>query len=361
MKSGKSLTDLAVELERQQKSKRDFIADTRQLEIHRPNCEHENSSAATHEEWRLRVNGQGYFDMASNTHRQIAQRVGIPQKYYDRMITDAPELLVNNVQHWFENKPERRMVRTLDGNARAFLSDRYRTLDNFDLAEAVLPVLQEADGIQIVSTEITDSRMYIKALFPKLEMEVKKDDPVQSGIVITNSEIGNGALKVEPLVYRLVCLNGMIAADHSMSRHHVGRIADGGESVAEMFRDETLRADDRAFWLKVQDVVRGSLNKVKFEEIVRRMSDSTTNLIDGDPVAAIEVMQKRFGLTDGERSGVLRHLIEGADLSQFGLVNAVTRFSQDVDDYDRATDFERLGGSILELPRHQWQEISQAA
>jgi len=38
-------------------------------------------------------------------------------------------------------KPERRMVRTLDGSTRAFLSDRYRPLDNFDLAHEVFHVL----------------------------------------------------------------------------------------------------------------------------------------------------------------------------------------------------------------------------
>ena len=35
------------------------------------------------------------------------------------------------------------MVRTLDGQVRAVLSDRYRRLDNYDLAENVLPILQQ--------------------------------------------------------------------------------------------------------------------------------------------------------------------------------------------------------------------------
>ena len=41
---------------------------------------------------------------------------------------------------------------------------------------------------------------------------------------------------------------------------------------------------------------------------------------------------------------MLRDLIEGGDLSGFGLVNAVTHYSQQVDDYDRATDLEAIGG-----------------
>jgi len=85
------------------------------------------------------------------------------------MRSAAPQLLATNVNEWFYSKPERRMVRTLDDHVRAFLSDseaqplradRYRRLDNYELAEAVLPVLGEmGEGIQIVSSELTDTRI----------------------------------------------------------------------------------------------------------------------------------------------------------------------------------------------------------
>ena len=41
------------------------------------------------------------------------------------------------------------MVRTLDGNARAFLSDRYRRLDNYDLLAHVLPMLRELPDARV--------------------------------------------------------------------------------------------------------------------------------------------------------------------------------------------------------------------
>ena len=58
---------------------------------------------------------------------------------------------------------------------------------------------------------------------------------------------------------------------------------------------------------------------------------------------------------------MLRYLIEGGDLSQFGLHNAVTRMSQDVEDYDRASDLERVGGKIIELSATEWKTIAEAA
>ena len=40
----------------------------------------------------------------------------------------------------------KRMLRTLDGTARALLSDRYRRIDNFEVASAVLPIISRMEG-----------------------------------------------------------------------------------------------------------------------------------------------------------------------------------------------------------------------
>jgi hypothetical protein len=41
-------------------------------------------------------------------------------------------------------------------------------------------------------------------------------------------------------------------------------------------------------------------------------------------------------------------------------VNAVTHYSQEVVDSDRATDFEALGGQLIELPASDWREVVTA-
>lgn len=348
MKTGKTLVELAQELERQSEAKKDFIADTRVLQM------------TSDGELALENGTRHEFPVSDHAHGQIAQRLEIPAKYYHRMRQEQPQLLAQNVNTWFQQNPERRMVRTLDGQARAFLSDRYRRLDNFDLAEAVLPVLGEmGQGIQIVSTELTDRRMYIKVINERVELEVKPGDVVQAGLVISNSEIGLGSLKVEPLVFRLVCLNGMVAQDYSEKRYHVGRAAENGEAY-ELYSDTTLKADDQAFFLKVQDTVRAAVDIAKFSMIVERMREATEQKIEGNPVKAVEAMGNQFGYNTEERSGVLTHLIQGGDLSAYGLLNAVTRTSQDVQDYDRATELERDGSKVLSLPSSSWKAIAGA-
>ncbi len=348
MKTGKTLTKLAMELERQSEAKKDFIANTSSLEM-TDTGELALESDTTHE-----------FPVTDHAHSQIAARLDIPAKYYNRMHKEAPALLAANVNEWFHSKPERRMVRTLDGEMRAFLSDRYRRLDNYDLAEAVLPILAEmGEGIRIVSTELTDSRMYIKVINERLELEVKKGDVVQAGMVISNSEVGLGSLKVEPLIYRLVCENGMIAQDFSQKRYHVGRSADEGDAY-EIYRNETLKADDRAFFLKVQDTVRATVDFSKFALLVDRMKAATEQRIEGNPVKAVEVASDHFGFSKEESSGILQHLIQGGDLSAYGLLNAITRTSQDVEDYDRCTEMERDGSRVMSLQATTWKSIAMA-
>ena len=137
MKNGKSLTELAQEIERRQAAKQDFIADTRELYF---------DSFTPDQPPKLQLSGESY-PITDICHRQIGDRTNIPAKYYDRMRSEAPTLLGMNVNHWFKNNHERRLVRTLDGNARALLSDRYHRIDNEHIAEVIQPVLAEVDGL----------------------------------------------------------------------------------------------------------------------------------------------------------------------------------------------------------------------
>lgn len=129
MKQGRSLMELGRELQRQRLNRQDFLADTRSLEVE------SNSYGST---LHLSLDGKTYgFGIGELAHQQIASRLNIPFRYYVKMQSEAPDLLDQNINRWLNEKPERRMVRVLDGKVRAFLSDRYRRLDNLELCAAV--------------------------------------------------------------------------------------------------------------------------------------------------------------------------------------------------------------------------------
>lgn len=359
MYQGRSLSSLAAEIERQSSAKRDFIASTSALAAVVALSADDKPPVV-----QLEIPGQSSpFPILPHAHGQIAAHLDIPKKYYDRMAASEPGLLANNINTWFgrEGSRTRRMIRTLDGNARAFLSDRFQPFDNDLIAEAALDTLHSvAPSMTVQSCELTPTRLYIKASFPTIQREVKRGDVVESGVLISNSEVGAGAVEVVPFSMRLVCLNGMKHTEFGQRRNHVGRVVEGQDG-SEIFASDTLRADSRAFLLKFRDVIRATVNPDQFAKIVERMAEAAGERLEGNPVQAVEVLTRRLNLTEGEKGGVLRHLIEGGDLSRWGVANAVTRAAADAGDYDRATQLEEIGGKVLELPRDHWREVAMAA
>ena len=343
MKQGKTLAELGRELQRQRLNRQDFLVDTRSLEMKSDSC---GSTL------RLSLDRHDYsFTVGDNAHQQIASRLNVPFRYYQKMQASAPDLLDQNVNRWFNQTPERRMIRVLDGKVRAFLSDRYRRLDNLELCAAVLPVIQEMNGSQIESCEVTPTHLYLKVVNRRLKAEVRVGDVVQAGFVVSNSEVGLGSLRVEPLVFRLVCKNGLICKDLAQKKYHVGRqVNESSDSAYELYSEETLAQDDRAFFMKVQDVVRAAVDEAKFALTVNKMREATQIPLKHDPVKAVELLADKFQLTENERGDILRQLFMGGDNSRYGLVNAVTAASKIAKTYERATDLERIGGEILSLP-----------
>lgn len=355
MKQGRTLSELAVELKRQKEVKKDFLIDTRALEMSALDGGHvlTMNNPAKSESAILGIN--------EIAHRQIGTALGIPAKYYQRMQQENPELLEANVNGWFQHEPKVRMVRTLDGTARAFLSDKYRRIDNFEIAETVLPVLYEMKDARIESCEVTDSRMYLKVVNPRLQTEVVPGDIVQSGILITNSEVGMGSVAVQPLVYRLVCTNGMVVNDAATRKYHVGRGNEAGEDYL-LYSNEALEADDRALMLKIRDTVRAAVDQARFENVVNMMRQATEAKITAPDIPKmVELAATDYGMTKAEGTSVLDHLIRDGEFSLYGLANAVTRAAQDVESYDRSTAMESIGYSMLSMDGKSWKRYQEAA
>ena len=359
MKSGLTLQQMAAEIERRAASKLDMLVSTKDIEMT--------------EQTALVVADKERLDVNKTAHGQIATHCGIPKLYYDRMLAEDPRLLADNVNTWFRKNPVKRLVRGLDGTARAFLSDRYKPLENEDLARAVLPPVMEL-GLDVMSSQFTETRLYMKFVDPKVTRELAakggafgdgKHNIVRMlapALTVSNSEVGEGALTILGGVYDGWCSNLASFGERSTRKHHVGAkhsIAD--DATYALLSDQTRRLTDQATWAQVGDVVRGAFNRALFDALCDKIAGTQDDKIEGNPVEVVKLTTSRFGLSEGTGTDILKHLIEGGDLSRFGLYNAVTRASQDVDDYDTATAMERHGAALIELPQSEWRELALAA
>lgn len=371
MKSGKSLVELAQEVQRINQTKRDFVVpvagmtaevlpEEKQGEVPKVGIAFQNGERHS-------------FPMNPWSAGQLAGFTDIPKAYFDRIAVENPALLADNINHGFrrvetaakvEGKNASRLVRTLDGHVRGLLSSRYRILDMHDMLDAVLPIVLDK-GMEVVSSEVTDRRLYLKCLSPKLQTEVKKGDVVQHGLVISTSDVGAGSVRVEPLIWRLVCLNGMISST-AFRKYHVGR-NQAEEEVRELFTDKTREMADNAFWSGVKDVVLASLKRENFEQEVDRLRIAANEPIKNvDPLRVVELTMKATGVTgEAKKNSIVAALAtgnEGAGYTQWGLINAFTRAAHSDDfSYEESIELERAAGGILTLPKSQWNVIAAKA
>ncbi len=95
MKQGKTLQELGRELQRQRNNGQDFLADTRSLEM-----ESNGRGSILH----LSLNGKtSDYGVGEVAHQQIASRLNIPYRYYQKMQSEAPDLLDQNINTWLNH------------------------------------------------------------------------------------------------------------------------------------------------------------------------------------------------------------------------------------------------------------------
>lgn len=352
MKFGKTLAELAVEVDRQSKERKDYLISTDTIEA---------IPADTGITLRLPMS-QTEYPVSALVDQQIGTYLSIPAKYYEKMSNEYPYLLAANVNGWFGKNTDDRMIRTLDGRIRAFLSDRYRRIDNEEILKTVLPILESLhtqEDARVESCEVTDSRLYIKIVNPSLQAEIVPGDTVQAGILISNSEVGLGSVSVQPLIYRVNDKSGLIKNNAGMRKYHIGRTNTADEDY-NLFSDETMEAEDLAFMLKIRDTVMAVTDQARFEQIVEELRQAKDAKITSTNIPKlIELTNKAFCLSKDEGAGMLNDLIRSGDMSRYGMANAVTAQASVASSYDRSTELEAIGYDVAAMPDKAWEDLNK--
>jgi hypothetical protein len=361
MANNTNLMNLAARIQSLAATKQDFVADTRSMEIKVP---------ADDRIPTLSLDNGLEYPVSEYAQNQMAAAMDIPKGYWQKMRNEAPALLETNANHWLQNEAGNRMVRTIapvnnpdERIARAYLSDRYARIDHEDVMAASLEALESLGYQPLVKTaELTDKRMYMEIVFPALEGEIKLNDPVQAGIIISNGEIGNGAIQVAPIVYRLVCLNGMIVpkdvAEGRMRKTHVGKKLELGEVI---YAQDTMDAENKATMLKMRDAVKQIASEPSFDRLMTNLRALAEGPQIKNPIKAAEQMAKTLALPQIEQNGWLESLIRDGDYSRWGALNAVTQQAHKTANVDRQIELETLGGKVMTLPASDWRRIAEAA
>jgi hypothetical protein len=327
--------NVLAEVERQGRSKADYIADTRKLK-----------AVVADKSLLISVPAQGVDTLLTikpTAQRQMAQAWKVPGDYFSRLLADPKHLplAATTLNHFFQADPSKRMVRTLDGGVRAFLSNKYRPLDNADLFFMAMEELQKVKA-EPWYVRLTDDSFRIYAVAEGTSAEVTTARPFGEGhdikhfgtggaggtggapdihhpaISIENSETGEGGLRVRAADLRTACTNLLVSDMGVMAIHSGTRKEEEGFLSAE-----TTAAEAKVVWMKTRDLIRATFDPAKFKSLVDLMNGATQEEVV-DAVKTVEALAELNYIPGDVKDSIRNRFINGGDKSRYGLIQAVT-------------------------------------
>lgn len=279
---------------------------------------------------------------------QIAEKAGIPEKYL-RELSNGEEpwqqaLAAHALnEHFRTGQPDDRyLVRSVGGQVRGFLSDKFRRLDSRPLVEAFAESCADVGAIPCEGTA-TDTRVVLKAFLPMV-FEPVENEVLCLGIEWGNSDFGAARHTVRAMIWRLWCTNFATLEDTLAQVHLGGKLSDNIE-----FSQRTYELDTAASVSALRDVVKGLLGPAKVNALLDTIKAADEKKVEWKNVKSS--LQKRLlkgelkAVEDAYQSEDVVNLPPGQ--TAWRASNALSWFAKRVEDPDRRLEIERIAGEIV--------------
>ncbi len=306
----------------------------------------------------LRMNDEGKIELKDEslphmvmrpTHyfeQSLAAKLRIPYDYYMRLDN---RMKAENVNYWLELESGNKLLRTMalkntnEIIARAYLSDRYMIIDNYDIMTVVLKVLQESNKhVEFHRAFISDKMMNVNIIEPHTPYNIgtsEKPDIVYFGMNIQNSEVGYSAFTMKYFIYRGICTNGMIYGGNELRKVHLGsRYTNDNEWMSNRSR----RLQGELLLSQVRDMTNYVFDDDTKQIMIEKMKEAKGQRINGTPSRIIDAYKDVLDLTQEEADAAWRILKEP---TRYEIVQAITQTAQvheiAPDDKNKTTNAER--------------------
>jgi hypothetical protein len=280
---------------------------------------------------------------------QVAQFVDMPMKFVDSLQDEKSdwgrELLAHNLNTIFHERggKDRRLVRTINGEVRGFLSDTYRRLDSRPIVEAFAMAVQ-AKGAQPYAGHVTDTKIAIQAIFPHV-FEPVPGEMAAYGLSLENSDFGNGALSVRAYLLRIWC-NNMALTEETMRQIHLGKRLEDNL----IYSQRTYQLDSDTTVSALKDVINLQLDHKALETRIDQLKVAAGTAVT---IEAARTQLKKV-LNKGEAEEAIR-VFESNDEYNLPAGNTAWRMSNAISwianasdvSTERKLELNRIAGDVL--------------
>lgn len=283
------------------------------------------------------------FPMNEWAKSQFFNRLNMPGKYFSNLMERGRyDLIANHANYQLDQLDEDKefLLRTVKHNeryVRALLSNRYSPFDNDKLIEVINQILTKSqynyDIEEYYNDDLTAS---FRVTFPDTAVdvnldEIEKGDVLKASVMVMNSEVGKRGIYIMPVVYRMVCSNGLttwqaIGDRNDYHKRHVGL----DEEEVYDFSVAAFKQSMEAAYKSIQKF--NELQKFKVANPEEKISSLLAK--DKIPKRLVKKVQQKYNEIWFDNN------------SMFGVVNAITRVARD-SNIDDKLDLETAAGNIL--------------
>jgi hypothetical protein len=279
---------------------------------------------------------------------QLAQRAGVPPQYLTALLESGEEWQNNLAgeiltRHYNQGEATTRyLTRSVQGQLRGFLSDRYRRLDSRPLLEAFAIECQQAGAVPVDGT-VSDTRVALKAILPQV-YEPVPGEVLAFGVEWHNSDYGCGTHALRAFMLRVWCLNGA-TMENALAQVHLGRQLSDEYELSQ----RTYSLDTRTSISALRDVVRGTFAPSKVEVMCDAIKSANEKQIEWKNVSNAVGRRLMKGELDTAKAA-----FEGPDVvnlppgrTTWRASNAISWLAGQTATPERKLDLERLAGELV--------------
>lgn len=218
-----------------------------------------------------------------------------------------------------------------DAVLRAFVTPTYEPIGDLEIFQALGRILDgRLDRFRFVRIDVTpESSHYAAVSLDEIDFGLDKPDHHRNGFMAANSEVGSRSFVIWAWIWRLVCKNGMVAADSAVCRMVHRRRKDG--LLAERVGQALALIPEH--WSRTRALVRNARRHAVI-----------------DVKAAIEQVVKGSRELRPIEKAVFAAYDAEPEPTRFGLVQAVTRAAQTLKPESRLAVEEYAGQIMVRLP-----------
>lgn len=295
---------------------------------------------------------EGEFSLHDNAVGQLADRMGIPQRYLrtlaggDDWQRDLAAHLLNQHSDWTQRS--RVLIRCVGQQVRGVLSDSYRRLNSVDILTAFVSEASR-EGAVVADALMTDTKIWAETILPQpfiVPTANNGDVVIFAGARFSTSDYGDGSVDMRSFLLNGACLNGMVR-ESVMRQVHLGSKLPDSLALSQ----RTYELDTKTTVSAVRDLTAGLFSKDTLLRKAYEIQGASEIEVDFDN--EIKKLTRDGGLLKTEGEEVKKILlkndpedgVQGAS-TLWKLTQAITAHARDLAP-ERSRELHEISGALM--------------